>query len=885
MSSIYHRHLMFSVSTSFLCIALTLFAMGCSDSVECKANTDCGAGMMCINENCVRPVAGGTDSASGANVDSLDTAYISEPDSTTATDTDTVTDSSTDSSVDTASSIVIDTDSILPDTTTDTDSSTGDTDDTATETSTATDTGSDTDSDVDGCYVGNFFISNAEDLAEFEGYRCIVGSLSILGTPFSTLSLPRLEAVTGDLVINNNQSLVEISLPLLTRLGIRYTTDPTDRSYNNELPVGLYIAGNPLLQNLETFNSVTKIEGSVTIERNASLVSLAGLENIVTLPRLTITSNDALQTLDGLNNLRIIERNVAAEGTVPDGLYIAGNPVLESLQALSSLESVEGAVHIAFNAALQTLHGLEKNTIFQKLRIEENASLTTLEGLEQIVTIGNNLEILGNPNLVSLKGLTSLGKITQHLIITGNGSLLSADGLTNPFTVEGGVGLESNNALTDLQVLSGMQTQQSIRIQANESLTSVAGLENITQLNKLTIKDNPVLTDLSGLGNLERITPAAGTEADGGFVIESNAALQSLAGFHSLTHLEKAVISENGSLGELFVSSNELNAISITISNNALMTLSGLEGATDKVTELIIRNSTALISLQGLDNLTDVNTLVIDTNVSLGSLAGLNALENVGDLTFKDCAEISDLQPLSNLKTVGSLTFSGMGGLTTLNGLQGLTEIPTLLVLFNNDALTDLTGLDNVRSIHELSVTENAALPNFVGLYALETIHKFTLQNNSRLANMEGLENVSVITGSFYVEGNHSLTDFLGFTNLVVVGATADEEVFLIQHNDALESLNGLDKVHTVSGQFQLRSNANLVDIVALGSLLYVGQVSANQNIVINANPSLPVCQLCQINWGAISPSPLDISSFKGNLTDDCGPTDLLLRDLKCEVD
>ena len=77
-------------------------------------------------------------------------------------------------------------------------------------------------------------------------------------------------------------------------------------------------------------------------------------------------------------------------------------------------------------------------------------SLTNLNGLEKLTTVGGDLWIDRNDALTSLAGLENMTSVDGYLVIDNNTSLTNLSGLGNITTVGGNLWIERNDALTSL---------------------------------------------------------------------------------------------------------------------------------------------------------------------------------------------------------------------------------------------------------------------------------------------------------------------------------------------------------------------------------------------------------------------------------------------------
>ena len=124
---------------------------------------------------------------------------------------------------------------------------------------------------------------------------------------------------------------------------------------------------------------------------------------------------------------------------------------------------------------------------------------------------------------------------------------------------------------------------------------------------------------------------------------------------------------------------------------------SGLEGLT-VVDDLRIQDNNDLVTLDGLDNLTEVlGSMYIEGNDALVDLHGLNALTEVGGEAY-----------------IGGFSWqSGNPSLLDVDGLAGLRVVGQSLLICENIALTSVAGLHGVDTVaYTLYICNNPELPS-----------------------------------------------------------------------------------------------------------------------------------------------------------------------------
>jgi len=181
---------------------------------------------------------------------------------------------------------------------------------------------------------------------------------------------------------------------------------------------------------------------------------------------------------------------------------------------------------------------------------------------------------------------------------------------------------------------------------------------------------------------------------------------------------------------------------------------------------------------------------------------------------------IENLNGLEQLTHVeNNLTISGNTVLASLLGLHHLKVVEGIYV-DDNDALTDLSGLEQLDTIRKFcSVTNNNALASLAGLSELRYIgHGLGINSNPALQNLNGLENLNNIAGFFILENTPNLASMEGLQNLEQVGGD-----FLMYGYKPLGTLNGLENLKSVGGILQIE-DAQILDFTGLGGLTKIGK-------------------------------------------------------------
>ena len=183
------------------------------------------------------------------------------------------------------------------------------------------------------------------------------------------------------------------------------------------------------------------------------------------------------------------------------------NTSLTSLAGLSGLTSVYW-FEINFNSALTIIADLSALTaVSGPLSIQGNAALTNVNGLEGLTGLpGGALFLEGNVNLTDLSGVSGLTNIGASLVVKNNDALTDLDSFVGLTNVAFNILIVENDALISITGLSGLVNfSADLNIGFNSKLTSIGSLPNLTDLGGLTINTNAALTDLDGLSGLTTI--------------------------------------------------------------------------------------------------------------------------------------------------------------------------------------------------------------------------------------------------------------------------------------------------------------------------------------------------------------------------------------------
>lgn len=283
--------------------------------------------------------------------------------------------------------------------------------------------------------------------------------------------------------------------------------------------------------------------------------------------------------------------------------------------------------------------------------------VTSLEPLGNLEEVAGAFSIRGGSGLTTLHGLEKVRSVGGDFYIdyTGVSNLEGLDGLR---TV-GSLGF-GGNRLVDLSGLEGLTEIDGDFTLAEDGIEALRGVEGLTRVGgDLRLVGCVKLGSLEGLDGLEHL---------GGLDF-------SVLALTSLDPVGSALSTpEHLSLGDLPLLSlqglegvTEVNG-SVGLGGLRIPNLAGLDSLTGVGNRLVITANPALASLDGLDSLTEVDYLTLEDNPVLSSLAGLDALTRVnrsivitGNPLLPDAEIMRFLNHLGRANIGGTVTIEGNG--------------------------------------------------------------------------------------------------------------------------------------------------------------------------------------------------------------------------------
>lgn len=559
-------------------------------------------------------------------------------------------------------------------------------------------------------------LSSQDDVDSYPSFCTEPDFVTITGADITNLdALSVITRIDDNLVINDGLISNLEGLNNITEIGGNLQIYQLDNLGSLEgleslVSVGgtLGIYQNPNLTSLEGLNNLETVGGIATLG-SGNYANCSGLESLEQVGGLTISATANLRRLDGLNNLRVIENN----------LNIANVNDLESIEGLERLESCRN-LSITSNDYLPCLAGLENlTTVTGNIEINSNGDLLSLTGLEGLTFFDGDLEIRSNVNLsiCNLPSICTMINQASSVNISNNTPACSDVALIQMACANYGECPENIELNTQAQIdmfatifpnCSDIQGDLLLAI-GDPRFNNFNGLSPINSIGgNLRIEGTTVACqDFMGFHALETI--------GGNLDIYYAPSVQNLSGFDALRSIGGILaVTGNQSLLNLegLHSLDTLGRLELALNLN-LLNLRGLEGIRHLPQGLLIFEETGITSFEGLNNLeTTLNLSLTNVNGPVSNLQGLNSLRQVADgLRIRGFTNLQSLQGLEQLESVGALlSISDCQALHNLNGLEGLVSVGELSI-DDNDNLSSLAGLDDCYFLADnISISRNNIL-------------------------------------------------------------------------------------------------------------------------------------------------------------------------------
>jgi hypothetical protein len=311
----------------------------------------------------------------------------------------------------------------------------------------------------------------------------------------------------------------------------------------------------------------------------------------------------------------------------------------------------------------------------------------------------------------------------------------------------------------------------------------------------------------------------------------------------------------------------------ITLGNQEQVDSFGASGYTQVTGTLTIADfvqvGEPITNLTPLATIEKVNGLYIQ-RIDATTLSGLENITEVrGRIFIGDNFNLLNIDALQNITTpVREITISGNKKLTNLDALSSIPKLINFegfdprLKIFDNEALTNISGIAGITSDENLSLTisQNPLLVSIAPLFNItNSIQSLSISGNSSLNSLEGLSQITSIDFAMDITAN-KLQNYDHLSSLQSVGGNVR-----LGFDDSVENIDGLQNLTNVGGDFIFRNLQRIIDVDGLSSLTFIG----GEKLEIIANVNLTDLEGLQ-NVSAPNLTTLEVQT-NTDLTDLCG--------------
>lgn len=549
----------------------------------------------------------------------------------------------------------------------------------------------------------------------------------------------------------------------------------------------------------------------------------------------------------------VIQTITQSQSCLPDGIEFLWQSEINSFATnYPECTEIEGDVEIS-SRFIDNLEGLSQLTkIGGSLKISNsfiNPEFTTLNGLENLTSIGKDFTLSVYQSLSDISALKNLTSVGGDLRISSNSSLQYLTGFDNLDSIGGNLSVLGNTTLKNLTALENLTFVGGyIDIHHNSQLTSLNGLENIdaSSISNLSITRNYNLSSCKSEticnylanpnGSILIYANAAGCNNSAELVSDCGVNLPCLPYgtyyFSNQTEIDNFQSNYpdcNDIEGDVII--NGLYADEIT-------NLNGLSQITSISGKLDIEENFSITSLEGLENLKTIGgDLIIYHNTSLSSIVGLENLEEIGgSFTFRENHSQVDFMGLGNLESIGENFLVWINdSLINFSGLENLRSVGGQLKISHNSSLTSLNGLDNIEplSIFDLEITNNPNLSSCessgICNYLANPSGKILIYENAvgcnnpgEIASLCGIAMPCLPFGDYLFTSQAQIDNFkTNYDNCTAIKGN------LSIRGEGITNLNGLSEIEDIEGNLSIYAdtsqNSTLSILTGFNNITNVG--------------------------------------------------------------
>ena len=310
------------------------------------------------------------------------------------------------------------------------------------------------------------------------------------------------------------------------------------------------------------------------------------------------------------------------------------------------------------------------------------STITNLESLSNVKSIGGNFTITLTEQLVNTSDLVSLDEIRGAIIITDNLGLVEINEIANLSSSGSSIDIQNNQNLISINGFNSNQNINDIKIINNASLDSVAGFNGLRNvLFDIRFNLNHKLHVINGFNSLDSCRT---------LFLQNNNGLEKILGFESIRIIESQLsIGSNERLNEVPSFDNLKETKSIQLTDFNTKHFDGFNALKIVQDELQLSQSDSIVTFNCCNNLDFVKRAVFQANRSLESVEAFNNLSSTQEIYFSSNPKMHDFNSFNSLETIDSIII--LGGLANLDNLNNLKKLREVKRLYLRSATTDIT--------------------------------------------------------------------------------------------------------------------------------------------------------------------------------------------------
>ena len=318
---------------------------------------------------------------------------------------------------------------------------------------------------------------------------------------------------------------------------------------------------------------------------------------------------------------------------IPGNLIILESSIT-NLDSLYQIVSVGNRISIRGNSQLENLNGLSNIISSKDLEISNNDNLINASGIANIQELDGTFVLVSNPRLQTFVGL-NLPENIDKVIVADNDSIFYLNAFNDAIEINNFTAIRNNPRLSSLDICKSAKNIENITIEGLDRLIDFSGLDSLLVADTIRIIDNEQLILLPALSKLITI--------DGQLIIKNNDTLLLTDEFSNLQYINDGLIIENNRNLKHFVEGNKLEIIGERVefvSNKNLENIDVLANLDYNLTDTLLLLENASLSTCGNRYVCDLIRDASKYHQISNNQIGCNTAEEILDWCLVDVNDI-----------------------------------------------------------------------------------------------------------------------------------------------------------------------------------------------------------------------------------------------------